>query len=563
MTGTGDIPAQERPLHVLNRLAFGPRPGDIEHISQLGPDGYIHEQLYPESAIPIPGSLHDQIASYRTLHMSPLELFREFQGPVMEVRRQDKGADKDVLKGDLKDARIRQQTVMREAIEARIARAIDGPRQLQEVLTAFWFNHFNVFRGKGLDNIWTGSFEETAIRPHTMGKFRTMLLATAKHPAMLFYLDNWQNTNPGSAGAKGKFEGINENYAREVMELHTLGVGGGYSQADVIALAHILTGWGISRENPNREKNMLTRDGMRGPGIRGPMSRFNRGFGRQGLPPPSPGLFYFDPERHDDSSKVFLNRTIQGGGVAEGEDALAMLARHPATAKHLSFQLAQYFVTDNPPASLTGKMAARYLATDGDIREVLAAMFASPEFWNRRYYRSKFKSPYEYVISCARATGVAVRNYRPLYGTMQLLGQPLYGCQTPNGYSNTQDAWLNPDGMMMRLSFASAFGNGNLPLDHPPFEEEAGESPDQERKANRGFGKHASAGAMKTSFDAPVQPHKGPEIKNPKMTPPDPTALTQTLGPGALGANTTEAIESAAPQLRAALLMGSPEFMTR
>ncbi|MFZ1889563.1 MAG: DUF1800 domain-containing protein [Candidatus Binataceae bacterium] len=556
MNDAGDIPEQERPLHVLNRLAFGPRPGDIERVTRIGPDGYIREQLYPESAVPIPESLHDQIAGYRTLHMSPLELFRQFQGPVMEVRRQDKGADKDVLKGDLKDARIRQQTVMREAIEARIARAIDGPRQLQEVLTAFWFNHFNVFRGKGLDNIWTGSFEETAIRPHTLGKFSTLLLATARHPAMLFYLDNWQNTDPGSPGAKGKFEGINENYAREVMELHTLGVGGGYSQADVIALAHILTGWGIGRENPNREKNMMARQEMRGP-----MARFNRGFGRQGpnrMPPPSPSLFYFDPERHDFSSKVFLGRTIQGAGISEGEDALEMLARHPATAKHLSFQLAQYFVTDNPPASLTGKMAARYLATDGDIRQVLALMFASPEFWDRRYYRSKFKSPYEYVISCARATGVPVRNYRPLYGTMQLLGQPLYGCQTPNGYSNTQDAWLNPDGMMMRLSFATAFGNGNLPLDHPPFEEEAGESPDAERKENRGFGKHASAGAMKTSFDTPAQPHKSP-----RMTPPDPSALTQTLGPGALSDNTTEAIESAVPPLRAALLLGSPEFMTR
>ncbi|MHB8381061.1 MAG: DUF1800 domain-containing protein [Candidatus Binataceae bacterium] len=552
MSGTGDIPEQERPLHVLNRLAFGPRPGDIEHISQVGPEGYIHEQLYPEPEISIPENLRDQIANYRTLHMSPLDLFRQFQEPVMQVRRQDKGAANEVLKGDLKDARIRQQTVMREAIEARIARAIDGPRQLQEVLTAFWFNHFNVFRGKGLDNIWTGSFEQTAIRPHTMGKFHDLLLATARHPAMLFYLDNWQNTDPGSPGAKGKFDGINENYAREVMELHTLGVGGGYSQADVIALAHILTGWGIAHENPNRERRQA---------IRGPMARFHRGFGRRNpdrMPPPSPGLFFFDPRRHDFSSKVFLGRTIQGAGISEGESALAMLARHPSTAKHLSFQLAQYFVTDNPPASLTGKMAARYLATDGDIREVLALMFAAPEFWDRRYYRSKFKSPYEYVISCARATGVQVRNYRPLYGTMQLLGQPLYGCLTPNGYSNTQGAWLNPDGTMMRLSFATAFGNGNLPLDHPPFEEEAGQSPGAERKESRGFGKHPTAGAMKTSFDAPAQPHQGP-----KMTPPDPSALTRTLGPGALSANTTEAIESAVPPLRAALLLGSPEFMTR
>jgi uncharacterized protein (DUF1800 family) len=540
---TGDIPVEQRPLHVLNRLAFGPRPGDVERVRQIGSQRYIHEQLFPESEVPIPDSLRRQIGGYRTLHMSPLELFRQFQAPVMEVRRKDKDAGNAALKNDLKDARVRQRVVMREAIEARVLRAIDGPRQLQEVLTAFWFNHFNVFRGKGLDNIWTGSFEETAIRPHTMGKFRALLGATAKHPAMLFYLDNWQNTDPGSPGAKGRFEGINENYAREVMELHTLGVNGGYSQADVIALAHILTGWGIARENPNQMMRQQMREGLRGP-----MARFNRPFGRRNpnqVPPPSPSLFYFDPKRHDFSAKVFLGQTIAGAGIAEGEHALDMLARHPSTAKHLSFELARYFVTDNPPESLTAKMAARYLATDGDIRQVLALMFAAPEFWDRRYYRAKFKSPYEYVISCARATAVPVRNYRPLYGTMQLLGQPLYGCLTPNGYSNTEDAWLNPDGMMMRLSFATALGNGNLPLEHPPFEEMDGEEPYDKR-------------AMKARFAAPERPHPGPP-----MTPPDPIALTQTLGAGALGANTAQAVEAAPPRLRTALILGSPEFMTR
>ena len=484
----------------------------------------------------------------------------------MEVRRQDKGADKDVLKGDLKDARIRQQTVMREAIEARIARAIDGPRQLQEMLTAFWFNHFNVFRGKGLDSIWTGSFEETAIRPHMIGKFRTCCSQLPKHPAMLFYLDNWQNMR-GSAAASAAAKAS----ARNQRELCARADGAAHARRRrrILAGRRDRAGaysdrMGHRTQNPNREKNHEKnhkKNPMMREGMRRPMSRFNRGFGRQRanrMPPPSPSLFFFDPERHDDSSKTFLGHTIQGAGISEGEDALAMLARHPATARHLSFQLAQYFVTDNPPTSLTDRMAARYLATDGDIREVLALMFASPEFWDRRYYRSKFKSPYEYVISCARAAGVPVRNYRPLYGTMQLLGQPLYGCQTPNGYSNTQDAWLNPDGMMMRLSFASAFGGGNLPLDHPPFEEAANDSPDAQRKANRGFGKHVGAGAMKTSFDASPRPHKGP-----KMTPPDPTALSRALGPGALSANTTEAIESATPQLRAALLLGSPEFMTR
>ncbi|HVA81025.1 MAG TPA: DUF1800 domain-containing protein [Candidatus Binataceae bacterium] len=550
MNDTGAISGQARPLHVLNRLAFGPRPGDVERVRQFGAERYIHEQLYPDAEVPIPESLRRKIAGYHTLHMSPLELFRTFQLPVMEVRRADKGASNEVLKSDLKDARIRQRIVLQEAIEARVARAIEGPRQLQEMLTAFWFNHFNVFRGKGLDSIWTGSFEQTAIRPHTMGKFRALLGATAMHPAMLFYLDNWQNTAPGSPGAKGRFEGINENYAREVMELHTLGVNGGYTQADVIALAHILTGWGIAPGKPNA----MMREEMRRP-----MTRLRRGFywrNANRMPPPSPSLFYFDPRRHDFSSKVFLGRTIHGAGISEGERALDILARHPATAKHLSFELARFFVTDNPPDSLIGPMAARYLASGGDIREVLAVMFAAPEFWQRRYYRSKFKSPYEYVISCARATGVEVRNYRPLYGTMQLLGQPLYGCLTPNGYSNTEDAWLNPDGMMMRLSFATALGNGNLPLDRPPFEEQAGEA----AIGGRGARTDARRGAMNAKFAAPERPHPGPK---PKMVPPDAVALTQTLGAGALGANTAQAVESAPPRLRTALILGSPEFMTR
>jgi Protein of unknown function (DUF1800) len=321
---TGAIPEAERPLHFLNRIAFGPRPGEVERVRRIGAERYIHEQLYPESEVLIADSLRRKIEDYRTLHMSPLELFRRYQLPLMQVRRQDKGADKELAKSDLKDARIHQQVVMREAIEARIVRAIEGPRQLQEVMTAFWFNHFNVFRGKGLDNIWTGSFEETAIRAHTMGKFRTLLGATAKHPAMLFYLDNWLNTAPGSPGAKGKFEGINENYARELMELHTIGVNGGYTQADVIALAHILTGWGIGRENAREARRQKRR---------GPMERFYRGrqFGAF-MPPPSPELFYFEPGRHDFSSKEFLGQTIAGAGISQGERALDILARHPSTA---------------------------------------------------------------------------------------------------------------------------------------------------------------------------------------------------------------------------------------
>ncbi|HEY6421326.1 MAG TPA: DUF1800 domain-containing protein [Candidatus Binataceae bacterium] len=545
----GDIPNEDRALHALNRLAFGPRPGDLETVRAMGVERYVDLQLHPES-IAIPESLVDQIRSYRTLSMSAPALFAEFQRPIMETRRENKGGDKAEGKDAIKEALERQRIVMLEAVEARIVRAIEGTRQLQEVMTNFWFNHFNIFAAKGLDNIWTGSFEQLAIRPHTMGKFRTLLGATAKHPAMLFYLDNWQNTAPGSTGTRKNFEGINENYARELMELHTLGVSGGYSQNDVIALAHILTGWGLPKPagggagGGGGKKNLRGLFGGGG-GRRGP-------WGLAGAPVQSTSGFYFDPQRHDFSSKTLLGHTIEGSGVEEGEQALDLLARSPATANHLSFQLAQYFVADVPPKPLVSRMTARYLETDGDIRAVLQTMFTAPEFWDRRYYRAKFKTPYEYVISCARATSVPITNYRPLYGTMALLGMPLYGCLTPNGYANTEDSWLNPDAMMTRLSFVTALGNGNLPLDRPPFEENSSAGV---RVPPRVVNKRGAAAGVK--FDAdPDKP------KAHQMTPLDPGAVAATLG-GRFSSSTANALEAAEPRLRAALMLGSPEFMRR
>ncbi len=548
MNESGDSLKLDRAIHVLNRLAFGPRPGDVEHVRAIGPDAYVHEQLYPDS-IPIPDDLIEKIRAYRTLHMTPIALFTEYYRPLMQARRSAKaeaGGDKVAVKDATKDARIKQRVVMREAAEARMVRAIEGPRQLQEVMTAFWFNHFNIFAGKGLDIIWTGAFEETAIRPHTMGKFRDLLGATAHHPAMLFYLDNWQNTAPGSPGSKGKFEGINENYARELMELHTLGVNGGYSQADVIALAHVLTGWGIPKPRDER---------MQGDGS---IARFGRvGFRRQSFmrrsqQPVDPSGFFFDPTRHDFSSKTFLGHHIEGSGVDEGEHALDILARSPVTANHLSFQLAQYFVADDPPKPLVSRMAQQYLATDGDIRAVLKLMFTSAEFWDSRTYGAKFKTPYEYVVSCVRASGVPVRNYRPLFGTMQILGMPIYGCLTPNGYADTQDAWLNPDAMMTRLSFATALGSGNLPLENPPFEEDAtadGGRADKEPPVVR-----KGAGRVNIKFDAGAH--------GPKMTPPDPALLASTLG-DYFSPTTAAAVEASPSNLRAPLILGSPEFMKR
>ena len=257
------------------------------------------------------------------------------------------------------------------------------------------------------------------------------------------------------------------------MELHTLGVNGGYSQNDVIALAHILTGWGLAKRGGDGGKGQRRSEEEGVEVLRGGLFGMRRWMNRRQAPPPGFGdgsAFYFDAERHDFSNKVLLGHTIQGGGASEVEQALDLLARHPSTAKHLSYQLAQYFVADEPPPQLVARMAARYSETDGDIRQVLATIFTSAEFWDRRNFRAKYKTPYEYVISSVRATGAPVTNFRPLAGTMQLLGMPTYGCLTPNGYSNTQDAWLNPDAMMARLSFATALGNGNLPLEAPPFD---------------------------------------------------------------------------------------------
>jgi uncharacterized protein (DUF1800 family) len=543
---------QDRTLHVLNRLAFGPRPGDFEHVSAIGPERYVQEQLHPDS-IAIPADLTEAVNQLPTLHMNPIALFIEYQRPLNLARKDAKadstGGDKNAVKEATKDLRLKQRVVMREAVEARMMRAIEGPRQLQEVMTAFWFNHFNVFAGKGLDLIWTGAFEETAIRPHTFGKFRTLLGATAHHPAMMFYLDNWQNTAPGSPGSKGKFEGINENYARELMELHTLGVNGGYTQADVIALAHILTGWGLPKPGGSGGAENRMAGGERMAGMF-PFMRRRQNFGRFGSAAADPSGFYFDESRHDFSNKTFLGHQIAGGGIDEGEHALDILARSPATAKHLSFKLAQYFVADDPPKALVDRMAQRYLATDGETRAVLETMFTSAEFWDPRNFGAKFKTPYEYVISCVRATGVPIRNYRPLYGTMQILGMPLYACQTPNGYSNTQDTWLNPDAMMTRLSFATALGSGNLPLENPPFVEDA----DGETRPEPAMVRKNGAGKVNINFD--------PGPKGPKMTPPDPVQLAATLG-NYFSPATASAVEAAPTNLRAPLILGSPEFMKR
>ncbi|MBV8360555.1 MAG: DUF1800 domain-containing protein [Deltaproteobacteria bacterium] len=538
---SGNLSPGQCALHVLNRLAFGPRPGDIDDVKQIGVEDWIESQLRPDS-IPEPSDLRQQIASLQTLRMTPQELFIRYQVPHGQLAP---GQDKNA-------ARQESKIILQQAVQARIIRAIAGPRQLQEVMTAFWFNHFNVFAGKGLCHLWVGSFEQEAIRPYTLGRFRELLGATAKHPAMLFYLDNWQNTAPNSSGAHGKFEGINENYARELMELHTLGVNGGYSQADVIALAHVLTGWGFVHPNAAIAVKRPSFEGAPVYNVGALVRRFGFGLWHHYSRPrrideqfKTGNGFNFDPRRHDFGAQTLLGHHISSGGLEQGESALDILARSPATAHHLSYQLAQYFVADNPPSELVQRMARRYLVTDGNLRDVLQTLFFSSEFWDRRYYGMKFKTPYEFVISATRAAGVPVVNVRPLAGTMASLGMPLYGCQTPDGYKQTQEAWLSPDAMMTRLSFATALGTGRLPLQHPVDELTQDESrPVQEGAAMRPVAMRTASASM----NVPAEP--------------DPMALAFTVG-DLLSPHTRQAVEAAPPRLRAPLILGSPEFMMR
>ncbi len=486
------VPEDVKAMHVLNRLGYGPAPGELEKVRAMGVEKYIARQLSPDS-IPLPEILDRQLDGLETLHMDPVRLFKEYGPPLKRNRQVDPEA--------AREARERARIIMEQAVQARLWRAVESPRQLQEVMVDFWFNHFNVFAAKGLDHLWVGAYEEQAIRPYALGRFRDLLGATARHPAMLFYLDNWQNTAPNSPGARGKQQGLNENYARELMELHTLGVDGGYTQDDVVALARILTGWGLGRPR-GRDINK--------------------------------GGFFFDPKRHDFSDKTFLGQTIRGSGVAEGEAALDILARNPATARHISFELAQYFVADEPPSALVERLRRRFLDTDGDIRAVLDTLFHSPEFWDQKYYGNKFKTPYQYVISTVRATGMKVVNVRPLYGMLMQLGMPLYGCLTPDGYKNTRDAWLNPDAMTRRISFATALAGGRLPVAQP----------DRESGVMRN----------KTSDMKPGD--------TPAGEPANDVELVRTLG-GHFSPPTQSAINAAPGPLHAALILGSPEFMLR
>ena len=524
-----ELSADEAILHALNRLAYGPRPGDVERVRQMGLAKWIDQQLNPNSIDD--KALEARLEDYPTLKMSSAKLIEEYPQPKQaekeaakraqaqleqqQQRRSDVaaaivskdmqatlaptetaatdinqtpvaaqskdgdanasasmkdnpaqenlgaqgkgkryvlGSDPNNVPRAIGEDSKRPQRVVAELAMAKVTRAIYSERQLQQVMDDFWFNHLNVFAGKGEDRYYLTSYERDVIQPRTLGKFKDLLTASAKSPAMLFYLDNFLSADPRaaqreaqeryarqmaryrgwgtppvppSAQKKNNERGLNENYGRELMELHTLGVDGGYTQKDVTEVARCFTGWTIEKPRQNPE-------------------------------------FKFDDRLHDPDPKVVLGKKIHAGGMKDGEEVIDLLVHDPSTARFISTKLARRFVSDNPPPALVDRMAKSFAESDGDIKTVMHTMIYSPEFWSRETYRAKIKTPFELVISAVRALGTDVDMPQPLVGWVGRIGEPIYQCQPPTGYADKADTWVNTGALLNRLNFSLALAGNKM-----------------------------------------------------------------------------------------------------
>jgi uncharacterized protein (DUF1800 family) len=444
----GDLDQEQAVLHALDRLGFGPSPGEVGRIEQGGLDAWVERQLHPET---IDDSAMDaRLGDLPALRLSaqalldqypPTDVAAKRAGMTQDDYRKQQQALAHPAQGMHAPPSSDPQEIQNELAQAKMLRAIYSERQLEEQLVNFWFNHFNVFAGKDYDRWYIAPYERDAIRPHVLGKFRDLLEATAQSPAMQFYLDNWLSADPDAfariklhpeqyrakpgAPALGGKRGLNENYGRELMELHTLGVDGGYTQQDVIEVARCFTGWTIAspRENPQ---------------------------------------FYFDDRIHDPGEKTVLGKKIHAGGMRDGEEVLDLLAKNPHTAHHISLELAEYFVADVPPEALVERMAKTWKKTNGDLREVMRTMIYSPEFWSRAAYRAKVKTPLELVASAARALGADVDQAQPLVAWSARIGEPLYQCLPPDGYSDQAQSWVSTGALLNRLNFAIALASDRI-----------------------------------------------------------------------------------------------------
>jgi uncharacterized protein (DUF1800 family) len=460
-----ELTADQQVYETLTRLSFGPRPGDVARVRSMGVDRWIESQLYPDR---IDDRATEQFvdAHFPVSAESPSDLEEAFPRPEKAPQRldsvmtqqergsaalhpTDQSSSAAGAASTRRGAAPRQITV--ELQSAKVARAVMSDRQLQEVMVDFWENHFNIFAGKGgPEQYLLPDYDRTAIRPYALGKFRDLLGAVAKSPAMLFYLDNWESVADSGQPTLGQFNGrrpfragrkargLNENYGRELLELHTLGVDGGYTQQDVIEVARALTGWSIA----------------------GP---------RQ----PNPGTFMFRPDVHDAGEKHVLGHTIPaGGGIQDGEMVLDIVARHPSTARFIARKLCIRFVSDSPPPALVDRAAATFAKTDGDIREVVRTIVTSPEFFSRAAYRSKVKTPFEVVVSALRALDASPDSTPRSAQVVARLGEPLYGHQAPNGYAETGESWMNTGAILARINFGLMIAADRVPgasLEHWPL----------------------------------------------------------------------------------------------
>jgi len=420
-------------VHLLNRITYGPRAGDLEQASKLGWDAIIERQLHPDQIDDT--ALDQQLKSFTTLNMSGPELAaiarslrqnrRDKKNPTIPTPEAESTNPADLLTGT---STIKPARIVAELQAAAILRAIASERQLYEIMVDFWSNHLNIFIGKGLVRFLKTLDDREVIRAHALGTFREMLLASARSPAMLLYLDNAQNTRP--LGARG---GINENYGRELLELHTVGADGGYSQDDVIAVARTLTGWTVAPAQAE-----------------------------------APGTFLFAPRLHDPDEKriEFLGLNFPaGGGQAEGEELLSRLATHPKTAERIAYKLVATFVSDTPPPALVARAVQAYLANDTDIRTTLGVILHSDEF--RQAADLKIKLPFRMLVSAIRATGTTpnrdgLLSIVPLVKVLQGMGQAPFGWSPPNGYPQIGAAWVTTGGLLARWNFGLNLAAGQI-----------------------------------------------------------------------------------------------------
>jgi uncharacterized protein (DUF1800 family) len=410
---------EQRVIHFLSRISFGPTRSEVERVNRLGMRAYLDEQLSPEKIAE--GFVEEKIAGLKSMRLSAREL--------LELYPQPKQAPNQTMMSPMEMGGPRQ--VILELQLARLLRAVYSRRQLFEVMVDFWSNHFNIFAAKGADRWLSTPYDRDTIRPNALGKFRNLLLATAQSPAMLFYLDNWLSAAPDSTAQRfapnDRRRGINENYARELMELHSLGVDGGYTQKDVQEVARCFTGWTIRQ-------------------------------------PRGEGGFYFEPRIHDGGEKIVLGtRIAAGGGVEDGLKVIDLLARHPSTAQFIATKLTRRLVADDPPKALVDKAAAAFRQSDGDIPTVIRAIVESEEFISPTAYRGKIKKPLEYVASALRITGAETQITHQLLRYLGRMGEPLFLAQPPTGYPDAAASWISADMLLTRMNFAADLIANRLP----------------------------------------------------------------------------------------------------